>query len=436
MGPCMVIEMVEPIGLDLFHVLTNYAYAHRVMPVGQWMHYLRQLISAVECLHGKGWVHCDIKGENLLITKDNSVKLIDFGLAKIAGQERSPERVGYMPPEFDDIFMLAQTPADLWLIGGVMVNVFLHDGFDLESGSKIFHETKEKGVTWYIRRYEKELEPRIEEAMSALLRWNPEDRWTLAQLKDWAGDEHAPAIAVREPSLNRSSTFEYSPLRTTSAQYFNRARKLNKLIRGYGLEIKRGSSYENKYIGRHSRDGVEIDGNQIFEKGAWNIIFIDRPEGVISIPQAEHQVKLHDWVYMRKRNPVENSKDDESHLRRLSSASAEYERECVQIFLDFDEFEFPLHCVGAGIGGWDTTPRDCTMAMDLRKNFGIGLAFMVRRDRIMEISAETVVEQGDCGLVVRIPDRSTGRTKSILSDSLLAPLFDEDLFNERVAPLP
>ncbi|KAH6973695.1 hypothetical protein BKA56DRAFT_676360 [Ilyonectria sp. MPI-CAGE-AT-0026] len=43
-----------------------------------------QLFSAIEFLHGNGWVHRDVKPENILLsgTKDMIVKLADFGLAK------------------------------------------------------------------------------------------------------------------------------------------------------------------------------------------------------------------------------------------------------------------------------------------------------------------------------------------------------------------
>jgi serine/threonine-protein kinase len=69
--------------------------------------------------HEAGITHRDIKPSNLIITTRGEVKIIDFGLAKLVGQERftesgkTPGTLAYMPPE--QVRGLAiDHRADLW----------------------------------------------------------------------------------------------------------------------------------------------------------------------------------------------------------------------------------------------------------------------------------------------------------------------------------
>lgn len=45
--------------------------------------YIRQVVLGLRYLHKQGVVHRDIKGANILVTKESHVKLADFGVASI-----------------------------------------------------------------------------------------------------------------------------------------------------------------------------------------------------------------------------------------------------------------------------------------------------------------------------------------------------------------
>lgn len=43
---------------------------------------IKELASALQYLHSRGILHCDLKSQNILLTADWTVKICDFGLAR------------------------------------------------------------------------------------------------------------------------------------------------------------------------------------------------------------------------------------------------------------------------------------------------------------------------------------------------------------------
>ncbi|MFN8670572.1 MAG: protein kinase [Candidatus Sericytochromatia bacterium] len=90
-----------------------------------------QIASGLEHAHSKGIIHRDIKPENIRITNDNTVKIMDFG---IAGVNRKGKRltqdgtmlgtIGYMSPEqlFDS--KIADNRSDIFSFGAMFYEVF------------------------------------------------------------------------------------------------------------------------------------------------------------------------------------------------------------------------------------------------------------------------------------------------------------------------
>jgi len=83
-APFLVSELLE--GESLRAVLDNGA-----LPQRKTIEYGVQIAHGLAAAHEKGIVHRDLKPENIFVTRDGRIKILDFGLAKLAQQMGSDE---------------------------------------------------------------------------------------------------------------------------------------------------------------------------------------------------------------------------------------------------------------------------------------------------------------------------------------------------------
>jgi len=84
--------------------------------------YIKQIASALEYLHQNGIIHRDIKLSNLLISKEDEIRICDFGLAHNYSNDKIKplyDKIGtplYIPPEMINR-QGYDFKADIWSFG-------------------------------------------------------------------------------------------------------------------------------------------------------------------------------------------------------------------------------------------------------------------------------------------------------------------------------
>jgi serine/threonine-protein kinase len=197
----LVMELVE--GATLSQRIKQGA-----IPLEEALAIARQISSALEAAHEKGIIHRDLKPANVKLKPDGVVKLLDFGLAKIAGPAAPPGNpentptltegateagqilgtVAYMAPE-QARGQSVDKRADIWAFGVVVYEMFSGRRlFEGETVSDILVAVMTKEPAW------ERVPHKAQRLIRSCLEKDPKGR--LRDIADaWRLLEDAPATA-------------------------------------------------------------------------------------------------------------------------------------------------------------------------------------------------------------------------------------------------
>jgi len=109
------------------HSLTAELTGGRPMGAGRAVELMLPVVRALGCAHAQGIVHRDLKPDNIFVTEGGTIKVLDFGIASAAKEERMPQgpnatvlgTFSYMSPEQWGVDTI-DARTDLWSVGIVL----------------------------------------------------------------------------------------------------------------------------------------------------------------------------------------------------------------------------------------------------------------------------------------------------------------------------
>jgi serine/threonine protein kinase/tetratricopeptide (TPR) repeat protein len=168
----LVLELVE--GETL-----SQRIARGALPTREALKVGRQIAAAVEVAHEQGIIHRDLKPDNVMLTKQRTVKVLDFGLAKggtatpgpAATQLRTQTAKGvvlgtapYMSPEQARGREMDRR-TDVWAFGCILYECLTgHRAFSGETGSDVIARILERDPEW------RDLPPSVPTRLGDLIR--------------------------------------------------------------------------------------------------------------------------------------------------------------------------------------------------------------------------------------------------------------------------
>jgi eukaryotic-like serine/threonine-protein kinase len=210
--PFIVSELLE--GEELRDRLNEGA-----IPLRKTIDYAQQIVSGLSAAHERGITHRDLKPENLFVTKDDRIKILDFGLAKLReaptnvhGSEDATKRaltdpgvvmgtVGYMSPE-QVRGSVADHRSDIFSFGVILYEMLTGNrAFSGESVVETMHSILKEDVTEVQENSGVRIPPALDKLMRRCLEKKPDHRFHSAHDLGFALDAIASPTSSSDSGL-------------------------------------------------------------------------------------------------------------------------------------------------------------------------------------------------------------------------------------------
>ncbi|KPW36596.1 Serine/threonine protein kinase [Pseudomonas coronafaciens pv. atropurpurea] len=180
--------------------------ANGPVPLAQWQGLATRLLRATGLLHRRNIIHRDIKPDNLLLSDDGELRLLDFGLAfcpglSAASAEDLPGTPSYIAPE---AFNGAEPDPrqDLYAVGVTLY--YLLTGHYPYGEIEAFQHRR-FGLPIPAARYRPDLPQWLSQSLDKALQADPDQRYETSEqwLLELEQAEHRPVVARPRPLLER-----------------------------------------------------------------------------------------------------------------------------------------------------------------------------------------------------------------------------------------
>jgi eukaryotic-like serine/threonine-protein kinase len=193
----LVLELLEGETIDARRIRFGGA-----LPIDEALELAEDALDVLAAAHGKGIVHRDVKPENVFLTNDGQIKLLDFGLARMKSAHAESTATGvtigtpeFMPPEqAAGRRDMVDARSDVWGLGATLFTTitgrYVHDDAQSLHEQLIANATRRPRP---IRQLAPHVPAAIAKVIDRALELEMDDRWPSAR------DMQAAFRAARGP---------------------------------------------------------------------------------------------------------------------------------------------------------------------------------------------------------------------------------------------